>query len=426
MSDCLKEIIYEDNHLRVIFIKSYSKTLTITFTNMVNLANGLSVYAELPLKKFDTDVLGFMAKSPNWYPVSSMERVKEKIADILKDYSYIVGYGASMGGYAVIKYSNLFNLNKAIAFDPQYSISPRDVDDKTYLNHYVPSLHNDMKISEQDITKECLYYIVFDPYYDVDYRHVNKIKALIDNINIVNLRFSSHSTSAILASSSLLGYLLFSEIKESDLYKKIRVAKRNKSFYYESLIQRTFKKNPNRIIYFLKNEKFDFSQIKNELKSEIIRYAIKNKVYKPSMGRKLGVETRGYSKYLKTVHNDILVFNSLNNNFESYPLDVVSRYKYLCPILFKQGVVVIDVCRMSYVVCRMSKNNSFFLLRYDQCNVEEELVVNQLHAEQGAFLEVENRYLTPFKDGVCKFTATEPNRWEYFKPLLHANELKDI
>jgi hypothetical protein len=44
-----------------------------------------------------------------------------------------------MGGYAAIKYSNLLNMNRIIAFVPQYSIDPEHVEDRRYAEFLILS-----------------------------------------------------------------------------------------------------------------------------------------------------------------------------------------------------------------------------------------------------------------------------------------------
>ncbi len=51
-----------------------------------------------------------------------MVELAKVILPIIQRFKNIVGYGGSMGGYAAIKYSNLLNMNRIIAFVPQYSI----------------------------------------------------------------------------------------------------------------------------------------------------------------------------------------------------------------------------------------------------------------------------------------------------------------
>lgn len=73
-----------------------------------------------------------MPKQKSWFPQASMIELEKAISPILEGFKNIVGYGGSMGGYAAIKYSNLLNMNRVIAFVPQYSIDPEQVEDRRY------------------------------------------------------------------------------------------------------------------------------------------------------------------------------------------------------------------------------------------------------------------------------------------------------
>lgn len=237
----MKKIIYEDEFVRVIFLRaSIDSKLVITFTNMVNLAKGLSFYAEKPLAKYSSNVVSFMAKSPNWYPQDSMNKAIHAIGEIVDSFEYKIAYGGSMGGYAAIKYSNLLNVNRVVSLDPQFSINPHDIDDKTYVEYFNNENHSKMRIVKNDISSICDYYIMYDPFYPVDQKHIDKILSVNKNMNLIRIRFSAHSSTAITANSEFLKYLLFSKIDINDgvIYEKIRKIKRNNSFYYNNLIKK--------------------------------------------------------------------------------------------------------------------------------------------------------------------------------------------
>ena len=54
-----------------------------------------------------------------------------------------------MGGYAAIKYSNLLNMNRIIAFVPQYSIDPEQVEDRRYAEFFDAVANKDMQIQRK-------------------------------------------------------------------------------------------------------------------------------------------------------------------------------------------------------------------------------------------------------------------------------------
>ena len=127
-----KQIIFEDEHIRVIFLKGSSDTLVVSFGDLISRAKGMSINAEKSLIKYEYNVIGIMPKLKTWFPKTSMLQMQQQIQPILEQFEKRVGYGGSMGGYAAIKYSNLLNMQKIVAFVPQFSIDPEVVEDRRH------------------------------------------------------------------------------------------------------------------------------------------------------------------------------------------------------------------------------------------------------------------------------------------------------
>ncbi len=92
-----KQIIFEDEHIRVIFLKGTSSELVISFGDLITRAKGLSINAEKSLVKYDYNVLGIMPKVKSWFPEASMQQMMEQVNPILDTFETVVGYGGSMG-----------------------------------------------------------------------------------------------------------------------------------------------------------------------------------------------------------------------------------------------------------------------------------------------------------------------------------------
>ena len=122
-----KHIIFEDGHIRAIFMKGSSQELIFSFGDLITRAKGTSINAEKSLEKFHFNVIGVMPKEKSWFPEASMRAMLAAIQDLIASFKIRVGYGGSMGGYAAIKYSNLLDLNRIVALVPQYSIDPEDI-----------------------------------------------------------------------------------------------------------------------------------------------------------------------------------------------------------------------------------------------------------------------------------------------------------
>ena len=127
-----KHIIFEDDQIRVIFQPGSSRELIFSFGDLITRAKGLSINAEKSLQKYGFNVIGVMPKQKSWFPASSMQPMYQAIKPILEQFELRIAYGGSMGGYAAIKYANLFGFHRVVSMVPQYSIDPEDIVDTRY------------------------------------------------------------------------------------------------------------------------------------------------------------------------------------------------------------------------------------------------------------------------------------------------------
>ena len=248
-----KQIIFEDGHIRAIFLKGSSKELVFSFGDLITRAKGLSINAEKSLEKFQYNVIGVMPKEKSWFPESSIRNMLEAIADFIAPFETHLGYGGSMGGYAAIKYSNLLNLKRVIALVPQFSIDPEDVTDLRYNMFFHADVNQNMKVQAKDVSAEREYIVVYDPYYDEDRAHYVKLQEVLPQVHTLHLPFTGHDAIAILASSELLNDFLTQEFDETYFYKKIRQVKKNSKFYYRKVIEKSLKEHRASLGKILKN-----------------------------------------------------------------------------------------------------------------------------------------------------------------------------
>ena len=74
-----KQIIFEDEHIRVIFLKGSSDTLVVSFGDLISRAKGMSINAEKSLIKYEYNVIGIMPKLKTWFPKTSMLQMQQQI-----------------------------------------------------------------------------------------------------------------------------------------------------------------------------------------------------------------------------------------------------------------------------------------------------------------------------------------------------------
>lgn len=355
-----KQIIFEDEHIRAIFLPGDSNTLVLSFGDLITRASGLSINAEKSLIKYQYNVIGIMPKQKSWFPQASMIELAKTISPVLQGFKNIVGYGGSMGGYAAIKYSNLLNMNRVIAFVPQYSIDPDHVEDRRYAEFFDAVANKDMQIQLQDVDAAREYVIVYDPYFSIDREHYLKIKELLPNLHTIHLPFTGHEALSVLASSSLLHDFIEHEFDEIYFYQQVRKVKKQSKFYFRNVLAHVLSHHDDMLLKILRQNDFQLDEryFDNPLKQAITRSLIKAKQATELDFQKLGIKVQqtqqevSYKEGLQNSFNSILVFNLINSKFESYALDVLLANKsYLIPIVAEHtGVVHIELNNETYLL----------------------------------------------------------------------------
>lgn len=355
-----KQIIFEDEHIRAIFLPGDSNTLVLSFGDLITRASGLSINAEKSLIKYQYNVIGIMPKQKSWFPQASMIELAKTISPVLQGFKNIVGYGGSMGGYAAIKYSNLLNMNRVIAFVPQYSIDPDHVEDRRYAEFFDAVANKDMQIQLQDVDAAREYVIVYDPYFSIDREHYLKIKELLPNLHTIHLPFTGHEALSVLASSSLLHDFIEHEFDEIYFYQQVRKVKKQSKFYFRNVLAHVLSHHDDMLLKILRQNDFQLDEryFDNPLKQAITRSLMKAKQATELDFQKLGIKVQqtqqevSYKEGLQNSFNSILVFNLINSKFESYALDVLLANKsYLIPIVAEHtGVVHIELNNETYLL----------------------------------------------------------------------------
>ncbi|WP_336011458.1 hypothetical protein [Acinetobacter calcoaceticus] len=355
-----KQIIFEDEHIRAIFLLGDSNTLVLSFGDLITRASGLSVNAEKSLVKYQYNIIGIMPKQKSWFPQASMIELAKTISPVLQGFKNIVGYGGSMGGYAAIKYSNLLNMNRVIAFVPQYSIDPTQVEDRRYAEFFDAVANKDMQIQLPDVDAAREYVIVYDPYFSIDREHYLKIKELLPNLHTIHLPFTGHEALSVLASSSLLHDFIEHEIDEIYFYQQVRKVKKQSKFYFRNVLAHVLTHHDDMLLKILRQNDFQLDEryFDNPLKQAITRSLIKAKQATELDFQKLGIKVQqtqqevNYKEGLQNSFGSILVFNLINSKFESYALDVLLANKsYLIPIVAEHtGVVHIELNNETYLL----------------------------------------------------------------------------
>ncbi len=208
----MAHVVFSNNDVEVIFFKGSSDYLLITFAPLNAYADGSFFWGKGLAVRQNISTLGFVAKRGNWYPMASMCRAIEAASEVVANFSKIITYGASMGGYAALKYSKALGANKVIAMAPQYSIEPAVMEnfDDRFLKHFVPNWNDNMAIRREDVCG--ISYVFYDPIFEEDRKNVDLIENAGCEIVRMKVFYVNHFPTEIFASTasamSLLGYVL--------------------------------------------------------------------------------------------------------------------------------------------------------------------------------------------------------------------------
>ncbi|WP_111859239.1 hypothetical protein [Acinetobacter sp. CFCC 10889] len=415
-----KHIIFEDDHIRAIYLQGTTDTLVLSFGDLITRAKGLSINAEKSLMKYDYSVVGIMPKQKSWFPASSMLALLEHLQPILKQFQKIVGYGGSMGGYAAIKYSKPLQMTRVVAMVPQYSIDPTEVEDKRYTDFYDATLNADMRIQTQDIVEDCEYIIVYDPYFENDKEHYLKIKPLIPQLHTLHLPYTGHDAIAVLANSALLHDFIEHPYDQTYFYKQIRDVKKNSKFYYRSVIAHLLGTHNEALGKILKgiDLQLDSTFFDANLKQTITRILLTNKRVDEQDLQKLGIQVNlafEEKTQLQDCFGNIIVFNVITQKLESYNQQVIDvNGKYIIPLNVEHsGLVEIEVKKQTYLICMNDRRVTKLFKRDDALSMDMNPIVIK-KCTDFYVLSYKNLYMRCDELGNCYFDAESVQETEKF------------
>ena len=415
-----KQIVFEDEHIRAIYLKGSTETLVLSFGDLITRAKGTSINAEKSLSKYEYSVIGFMPKQKSWFPHASMMGALEAIQGILAEYKNIVSYGGSMGGYAAIKYAKAFKMNRVVAMVPQYSINPEEVADRRYTDFYNAEVNGDMRIQEDDIVPECEYIIVYDPYFDLDREHYRKIKPLIPQLHTLHLPYTGHDAIAVLANSALLHDFIEHPFEPTYFYKQIRDVKKNSKFYYRSVIAHLLGNHNEALGKILKtiDLQLDSAFFDASLKQTITRILLTNKRVDEQDLQKLGISVNlpfENKTQLQDSFGKVLVFNVITQKIESYDQQVIDvNGKYIIPLHVENtGLATLEVKKQDYLICMNDRRvTKLFKLDDELSSDMQPLVVKK---GSGFYsLSYKALYMRSDEAGNCIFDAETVGETEQF------------
>ncbi|MBD8555641.1 hypothetical protein IFT84_14110 [Rhizobium sp. CFBP 8762] len=205
------QTIHESERLIVTYRKldPASKTLVITFSPAIERGETSTKigFGERFLSNLGYDTICFISNDNHWWQVPSMREAVDLAASLSKQYTNVVTYGVSMGGYGALLYSKQFGAQTVIAAVPQFTIDP---DKEPYEQRWAHFARRLTFLSD-NLTDGLLdgsnVYLLYDPLFKPDTRHVS----LIDKdrrFNRIPASFATHSVTRYLARLKILSPLV--------------------------------------------------------------------------------------------------------------------------------------------------------------------------------------------------------------------------
>lgn len=432
-------ILFDDEHISVIFNKGESDYLLITFGDSLSIANGFSFFADKVASKLNLNCIGIMPKQRNWYPKDSILKSLEKINNIIKGFERIVSYGGSMGGYAAIKYSKEFCATTVIALCPQWSIDPEECEgNRSGYEKYFSENLKGMGVISNDISGDVV--IIYDRTHKIDSYHADKLFSLSGKFHSIEMPLIGHHvTSAIAGTERLKNIINLSMerdwialgnhieiIRKSSSYRKSRLVDISCKRWPLSVINHVIKKDIinkesegiiDKAIAFLLNE-MDFWKINSALL--FLKNRFKESSFETLVNNFKFLSGNGMMdiKYYKTVHQRVLAYDMFRRKITQvdYEGNLV-RAGLAIPITTlnnkgKELVAIFSCGEMKF----LRENNGLF-----------ELTDGNHEPPKDSYLEVERKnsdiinitlngkYVCAEKSGAVSFDRSSAKDWESFR-----------
>ena len=238
----LKSHIYRGESLRAIKVGTWDPDgpCVVTFDcYQVEDIDGRQGFGEAFFESRAIDAVHVMSRQNDWYQDEEIEAALDAIAATLRCRSgRIITYGASMGGYAALRFANRLNASSAIAIAPQFSIDPAIAPfDRRWKESqqikFRSEINGPFLLPERAV-------VIYDPKMAEDARHVDLFKAQGD-LQTVPVLYSGHSAGLLLSQLNLLGEFVIDMLEDRgdprNLISTVRASRRQAAQYWATLAQ---------------------------------------------------------------------------------------------------------------------------------------------------------------------------------------------
>ena len=202
----MADTVYRSAHLLVKAFHRGGHTCVITFDAFTDTANlDRPAFGEQFFQNCQISAVHVVNARNRWYHEPDWRHAIAAAHTAARGYRRVVTYGASMGGYAALRFSRDLGAATALALSPQYSRDPNKVPfERRWAAHrrepWLPELSGSLP---HDVSAV----IVYDPMVAADRVHVDHIAREM-TVHRLPLPHAGHGSAAFLAEVGLLGTLV--------------------------------------------------------------------------------------------------------------------------------------------------------------------------------------------------------------------------
>ena len=201
----LNQRLFSSDHYTIDFFRSPcpNHRVVVTFTEFTSRdLEGLGFGGRFLLNN-GFDVVAVKSDVDRWYQdlaPGAIQAVNDFLDHRPERHISRVGYGSSMGGYAVFLFAGALDLDVAFAISPQFDIT-LDIDTR-----WAKHIEGEMRtLAPADVGRQCQYVAMFDPM-DADRCHIDLFRAVIpsEQFHTIGVRYSGHPAGHTLIYSGVL------------------------------------------------------------------------------------------------------------------------------------------------------------------------------------------------------------------------------
>jgi hypothetical protein len=439
-------IVFENDDLCVLFRAGGSAHLLITFGDAITFARERRYFAETIADEFDLNALGFMAKTPNWFPQNSMTAAMPHLRTLLAAFPRRLLYGCSMGGYGAIKFSRLLGATDVVALSPQWSIDPDECGDveSGFRQLFTPSMRG-MGIRPSDIAGRLN--ILYDPGHPDDPYHFATLQRMSPGARGYRVHHGGHNLLGVLAGRRLAFDLLTAclDAEGSRIYGVINIGRRRSTVRRRSVLVRAAALHPILTLRAIRQlhangQGLDFDPVEcllplhqallrrgeiglaqdslrqlAPMMSELRARSIRDDVARLQRG-----EARDITAHLSTAHRTGLFFNAVGGCFRHRPaqMDAVHQVGLHAVFPFSTDGVSVLVTSIDgeILACHIQPNGSVDLAPFPERDIFRcfRVVAAGSSAVQ---ISLRHAYLSAEPNGAVSRQTSTPDRWESFEVL---------